>query len=270
MKFEDVKFIFNRAVSKTFNVKKLAVVSVILALCGLLVVFFRGLAINASEWMIMSLTFLPFFLCTGVLMSMGIFLTRIYHNEIKNRIVTYSDVLNKSWDVIIGASYFSVPLVMCFLVLWVLLGIFVMLGAIPFVGNVFNVVLAFAPFLLNVGSLTLCLLSLSMLFMLTPVIALKGTNRIVVTQTIVNRVKNDLFSNVVLALVAIFPLLVFVGIMALAAFMTGQVCYVCTNPLQHVLQWFFIMIPFTVLLSPVVVFYFNFAAESHVLLKGEG
>lgn len=247
--------------------KKLTVVSVILALCGLLVVFFRGLAINASEWMIMSLTFLPFFLCTGVLMSMGIFLIRVYHNEIKDKETKYSEVLNKSWDVIIGASYFSIPLVMSYLVLWILLGMFVMLGAIPFVGNIFNVILAFAPFLLNVGSLVLCLISLSMLFMITPVIALKGPNRILVTQTIVQRIKNDLFSNVLLAIIAIFPLLVFVGLMVLAAFMAGKVCYVCSNPLQHVLQWFFIMIPFTSLLSPVVVFYFNFAAESHVLLK---
>lgn len=267
MNFENLRFIFNRAISKTFNLKKLAVVSVILALCGLLVVFFRGLAINASEWMIMSLTFLPFFLCTGVLMAMGIFLTRIYHNEIKDKDTKYAEVLNKSWDVIIGASYFSIPLVMSFLVLWILLGIFVLLGAIPFVGNIFNVILAFAPFLLNVGSLALCLLSLSMLFLLTPVIALKGTNRILVTQTIIQRVKNDLFSNVLLGIIAIIPLLIFVGIMVLAAFMTGKVCYECANPLQHVLQWFFIMIPFTTLLSPVVVFYFNFAAESHVLLK---
>ena len=267
MTFDELRFIFNRSMSKTFNIKKLSVVSLVLALCGLLVVFFRGLAINASEWMIMSLTFLPFFLSTGVLMSMGIFLTRVYHDEIKDKEVKYSDILNKSWDVIIGASYFSIPLVMGYLVLWILLGIFVMLGAIPFVGNIFNVTLAFAPFLLNVGSLVLCILSISMLFMITPIIALKGSNRILVTQTIIHRIKNDLFSNVILAIIAIFPLLIFVGIMVLAAFMTGKVCYVCANPLQHVLQWFFIMIPFTILLSPVVVFYFNFAAESHVLLK---
>lgn len=200
-------------------------------------------------------------------MSMGIFLTRIYHDEIKNKGTKYSEILNKSWDVIIGATYFSVPLVMSYLVLWILLGIFVMLGSIPLIGSVFNVVLAFAPFLLNVGSLALCILSLAMLFMLTPVIALKGANRIVVAQTVTQRIRQDLFSNVLLAIIAIFPLLVFASIMVLAAVMTGKVCYVCTNPMEHVLQWFFIMIPFAILLSPVVVFYFNFAAESHVLLK---
>lgn len=267
MNFNDLRSIFNRAISKTFNMKKLGVVSVVLALCGLLVVFCRGLSINATEWVVMSLTFLPFFLCTGVLMSMGIFLIRVYHDEIKNKDVVYGDILNKSWDVIIGASYFSIPFILSYLVLWVLLGIFVMLGAIPFVGEVFSVILAFVPFLLNVGSLVLCLLSISTLFMITPIIALNGPNRTMVTETVIRRVKKDLFSNMILAIIAIFPLAVFVIIMALAAFMTEQVCYVCNHPLQHVLQWFFIMIPFTVLLSPVVVFYFNFAAESHSLLK---
>jgi hypothetical protein len=33
------------------------------------------------------------------------------------------------------------------------------------------------------------------------------------------------------------------------------------------LQWFVIMIPFATLLSPVVIFLFNFAAESFVILQ---
>ncbi len=267
MNFNDLRLIFNRASAKAFNPKKLGVVSLVLAMCGLLVVFCRGLAINATEWVVMSLTFLPFFLCTGVLMSMGIFLIRVYHDEIKNKPVAYGDIMNKSWDVIIGASYFSIPFILSYLVLWVLLGIFVMLGAIPFIGEVLSVLLSFAPFLLNVGSLVLCFLSLSTLFLIAPVIALNGPNRSMVTDTVLRRVKKDPFCNVVLALIAIFPLTFFAAVMALAAIMTEQVCYVCEHALQHVLQWFFIMIPFTALLSPAIVFYFNFAAESHVLLK---
>jgi hypothetical protein len=39
------------------------------------------------------------------------------------------------------------------------------------------------------------------------------------------------------------------------------------DSLHIVLQWFFIMLPFTALLSPAVVFFFNFATEAHVFLK---
>jgi hypothetical protein len=59
----------------------------------------------------------------------------------------------------------------------------------------------------------------------------------------------------------------------LAAVLTGSLCLDCQNSLQTVLKWFFIMLPFTAFLTPAVIFFFNFAAESHVLmqkqLKGE-
>ncbi|HEV8051198.1 MAG TPA: hypothetical protein VGP47_01800, partial [Parachlamydiaceae bacterium] len=131
----------------------------------------------------------------------------------------------------------------------------------------FAVILAFGPFLLNLGSLSLCLLNLAMLFFITPIVALKGSNRIRVTQTLVKRLKSDVFSNIILVFFALLPLIFVSGLLVLAAFLTGTVCYTCENPLHNVLQWFFIMIPFTALLSPAVVFFFNFAAEAHVLMQ---
>ena len=267
MNLRDIQFIFNRALSLTFSKKKMLFVFVVLALCGLMVVFFRGLAINAGKWVMMSLTFLPFFLCAGVLLSMGIMLIRIYHDEIKQRNVSYTQIISKSWEVVIGASYFSIPIILSYLLLWILLGIFVLLEQVPAVGEIFGVVLAFGPFLLNLGSLVLCLLNLAMLFFITPIVALTGLNRIRVTQTLVRRLKSDVFSNIVLALFALLPLLFVTGLLILAAVLTGTVCHTCDHPLHNVLQWFFIMIPFTALLSPAVIFFFNFAAEAHVLIR---
>lgn len=267
MNLKDVQLIFNRAVSLTFVKKKLLLAFIVLALCGLLVVFFRGLAINAGQWVTMSLTFLPFFLCAGLLLSTGIVLTRIYHDEIKRKPTSYKEILSKSFEVIVGASYFSIPIILSYLLLWMVLGIFVLLKQIPGIGEFFGVILVFGPFLLNLVTLVLCVLNMAMLFFVTPVVALKGLNRIRVTQILVKRLKNDMFSNIFLALVATFPLIVFIVLLSLAAFLTGTVCYGCENPLHNVLQWFFIMIPFTALLSPAVVFFFNFAAESHVLMQ---
>lgn len=267
MNLNEVQFIFNRAVSLTFVKKKLFLAFTVLALCGLLVVFFRGLAINAGQWMIMSLTFLPFFLCAGLLLSTGIVLTRIYHDEIKKKPISYREVLSNSFEVVIGASYFSIPIILSYLLLWMLLGIFVLLKQIPGIGEFFGVILVFGPFLLNLITLILCMMNLAMLFFITPIVALKGLNRIKVTQILVRRLKKDIFSNIFLSLIATFPLLFFLALLTLAAFLTGTVCYGCENPLHNVLQWFFIMIPFTALLSPAVVFFFNFAAEAHVLLQ---
>lgn len=265
----DIQFIFNRAFSKSFNMKKLLLVFTVLALCGVLVVFFRGLAVNASHWLILSLSFLPIFICSGFLLSTGIMLIRIYHDEIKNKTIKYADIFAKSWEIILGSSYFSVPIILSYLLIWMFLGIFFLLRDISTFGQFFAVVLAFAPFLINLASLLLCLMNFALLFFVAPLIALKGFNKMQVSKILMHRMQNDAFSNFFLPFVALLPLLFVVGLLSLAAYLTGSICYTCEMPVYTVLQWFVIMIPFTALLSPAVVFFFNFAAEAHVLMQKE-
>lgn len=266
MTFADMQLIFNRALWLSLNKKKFLLVFSILALCGVLAVFFRGLAVSANEWLLMSLTFLPIFLCAGILLATGIILIRIYHDEIKRKETRYTEILGKSWEIMLGASYFSIPIILSYLLLWMLLGVFFLMKEIPSIGPFFSAILAFGPFLIILGSLILCLLSLALLFFVTPIIALKGLYRIQIAQTLSQRLKQDVFSNVVLAITATFPLWVIVGFLTLAAWMSGSICFACSDPLQQILQWFFTMIPFTAILTPAVIFFFNFAAESHVLM----
>lgn len=267
MNLSDIQFIFNRALSLTFIKKKLLAVFVVLLMCGILVVFFRGLAVSAGQWVALSLNFIPVFLCSGVLLSTGIILIRIYHNEVKKRSIPYSDVIQNSWDVVLGASYLTIPIILSYLILWMMMGVFFLLNDIPGVGGFFSVMLAFAPFILNLGAIVLCLLSLSMLFFVTPAIALKGLDGVQISQMILSRFKKDLFINLLLAGIATLPFACMMIILLLAAFLTGSVCDSCENSPYLILQWFFIMIPFTAVLAPAVVFYFNFAAESHVLMQ---
>lgn len=269
MDFHSLSFIFNRALSHIFSKKKCLVVFCILALSGLLVVFFRGLAVNAGEWVKLSLTFLPIFLCAGILLSLGIYLIRIYHNEVKNRDVRFLQTLSKSWELIIGSSYFTIPIILSYLVLWILLGIFVLLSEIPLVGNFFNVILSFAPFLIHLGSLILCVISLAILFILAPIVALKGLNRDVVFQSTLKRLEYNPFANIFLGILAVLPLALILALLMLAASLTGSICIECSNALQTVLKWFIIMVPFTACLTPGVIFFFNFAAESHVWMQKE-
>lgn len=266
MDFSTISYIFNRALSGTFSLKKLLFVFVILALSGILVVFFRGLAWHTSHWVQLSLTFLPIFLCSGILLSMGIFLIRIYHNEIKNKPIIYREILSRSWELVIGASYFSIPLILTYLFLWILLGIFVLLREIPTLGDFFSAVLSFAPFLINLGALVLCLVCLLMLFFVSPILALKGIERTLVFQVIIKRFEKDPFANIILALIALLPLIFCLILLILAAIITESICLDCKSLSHTVIKWFFIMLPFTAFLTPAIVFFFNFAAEAHVLL----
>ncbi len=232
MNLSDIPFVFNRALSLTFCKRKLWLMFIVLALCGLLVVFFRGLSIGANEWVLMSLNFLPFFLCAGVLLSTGILLTRIYHDEVKQKPISYSGILSRSWEVVIGASYFSIPIILGYLLLWIFLGFFLLLKQTPGLGEIFGIILSFGPFLLNLASLILCLLNLAMLFFVTPVIALNGLNRVQVTQILVKRLKEDPFSNLLMIVLGLSPLILVGGLLIFAAVLTGRLCYVCVSILS--------------------------------------
>lgn len=266
LNINDIRFAFNRACVLSFTKPKLILTFCILALCGLMVVFARAISVYAGQWIAMSLTFLPFFLCSGILLSTGILLIRVYHDEIKNKTISLKEVFAKSWEVVIGASYFAIPIILGYLLLWMLLGIFFLLKEIPGIGGFFAIILSFGPFLINFGSLVLCLLCIAILYLLTPIIALRGLNRIKVSQLAVYRLKGDIFSNLFLAFISLFPLLFCLGVLTLAAVMTGTICTNCDDNWHISLQWFFIMIPFTALLTPAVVFFFSMSAEAHVLM----
>ena len=85
MTFNDFELMFDRALSFSLNKKKFLLVFTILVFCGVLAIFFRGLALAANEWLLMSFTFLPIFLCSSILLSTGIVLIRIYHDEVKKK-----------------------------------------------------------------------------------------------------------------------------------------------------------------------------------------
>jgi hypothetical protein len=265
--FELIRTAFNRALMLTFSKKKLLFCFSILAMCGLLVVFFRGLAIHSGHWVTMSLTFLPVFICAGIMLSLGLVLIRIYHHEVKARPVSYRDILQKSVELMIGATYISVPFVLVYLLLWMLLGIFFLLKQIPGMGDFIGLVLAFGPFLLNLASLFLMLSTIMVLFFVTPALSLRSLDRMQIVQLVFNRIRLDVFSNVVHFLVATLPLLLTAALLTLAAILTGFTYLDIDHTSEIILQWFFIMLPFTALLAPAIVFFFNFAAESHVTFE---
>jgi hypothetical protein len=269
MTLNDIQFAFNRAIRLTFSLPKFLLVFFTLLLCGVLAVFFRALATQANEWVVLSLLFVPLFLCAGILLAAGILLIRVYHDEVKGKEVSFLKTLFRSWELMVGAAYFSIPIILSYLILWMLLGIFMLFRTIPGVGEFFGAILSFAPFLINFLTLILSLTNFAILFFVTPILALRGLNRHLVAQILTRRCARDVFSNILLALISILPLALALVLLTLSAIITGTVCVNCTTTVYTVIEWFFVMIPFTALLAPPVVFFFNFAAESHVLLMRE-
>ncbi len=183
----DLQKAFNRAFTYSCNLEKCFFTFASLLLCGLFFVFFQGIALHAPEWVSQGLRFFSLFLSTGIMLAAGILLIRTYHNAIKNREVSYRELVLNSWELLIRATYLVIPLICSYLILWVSLGIYLLLSKAPALGPLFNVIFSFIPFLLNFGALSLLVLSFILLFFLTPIFALKGG----ITYKVFNRSQKD-------------------------------------------------------------------------------
>lgn len=258
---------FNRAFWGSFSRQKIFFTFIMLVACGLLAVFCRGLGVLSSGWVAISLAFVPIFLSTGILLFCGILLVRNYHDEVKNRKKPFWILFAKSLDLMLGASTLVIPLILFYLFLWVILGIFFLLKEIPALGEVISVIFAFAPFLLILGSLVLSFLGLCLLFFAVPAIALKGDEKYEAIKGIGIRLKSNILGNAQLMVLGLLPAIVLSGFLVLAAVLTDISYLPSGSVLNIVMQWFFIMVPFALILSPAVVFFFNFATEAHVLTK---
>lgn len=259
--------IFNRALRMTFSKRKLLFVFPILLVCGLMIVFCRSLSFGANRWVILSLTFLPVFLSSGILLATGVILSRMYSYEVRGIRYELRKILSQSLEILIGVSYLSLPLILAYLCLWMVMGIFYLLKEIPAVGNVISVLFSFGPFLLVCGSLALSLLSLLVLFFVTPHLSLKKGLGVELAKEIFEHVSANSFKSITHFCIGIFPTLFIVGFLSVAAVMTGMNYTVPSDVLSVSLQWFFIMVPFTAILAPTVIFFFNFSTESFVLIR---
>jgi len=267
MTLQEVEDIFNRSLRFCFSKKKLCFVFPVLLVCGVLIIFCRAVSISASAWVVMSLSFMPVFLCTGILLAAGVLLIRMYYHEIKGMKVHFRKLLSHSLQSLIGASYLALPLILSYLLLWTLMGVFLLLKGIPGIGDVISVLLAFGPFILVCASLVLSFASLLVLFFVTPYVALKNGVHLRIAEEIIAKMRASAFMNIFLLMIGIAPLLICIGFLTLAAVMTDVHYLSATAPLGVSLEWFFIMVPFTLILTPFVIFFFNFATECYGLLQ---
>lgn len=267
MSWEQLEKIFNRALMLSFSRKRWLLIFPVLALCGLVAVICRTLSYGASQWIQMSLAFLPMFVCASLVLASGIVLVRVYHDEVKGLEVDYLRTIRGSSKHFVGIAYLAIPLIFAYLILWMVMGVFYLFRAIPTIGPIMSAILSFGPFILVLGSLLLSIATLLMLFYLTPAAALKSQLKPEIAEEILHDLKCNPFLTFVMPVIGLLPILLGVGILSLAAVVT-QILYIEAGyGLSVALKWFFIMLPFAAVLTPAVVFFFNFSAESYVLMR---
>lgn len=159
------------------------------------------------------------------------------------------------------------PIILVYLLLWVLLGVFFLLKEVPLIGQLFSVIFAFGPFLLLLISFALLVISLFALFSLTPLIALKNYSKEQLLEETISLFKIKLLSRIALMVLAVIPVATISLLLWLSAKLTTVVYLVDESHVQLIMQWFVIMLPFAAILSFPVIFFFNMAAEAHILIQ---
>jgi hypothetical protein len=266
MDFTEIQSMCQRAGQHCLSKTKLAVTALVIVLCGLLVVFSQSLGLLSGAWVGFSLHFLPLFLSGGLLMGLGVVLIRSYHDEIKESEIGFGNLFMRSWHAALSSAYVFMPIVLLFLSAWACLGLFYLVAEVPSFGAFFASILSTGPFLLHLVALLLCVVSIYILFVLTPNFALKPFHEATLMTQDTQIMLSHFFIRSALLVVGIFPLVLCTLLLSVAATMTTHGFTASSNHLGTCIQWLMIMFPYAILLSPSVVFFFNMAAESHVLV----
>ncbi|MCH1429299.1 MAG: hypothetical protein L7U87_00935 [Chlamydiales bacterium] len=231
------------------------------------VVFCRPLMEDANTWLNLALVFIPFFVWVISLSMAGIFITRVYHHRVKEIEYSLSDLYLKSKTAIIEVLYFSVPILILFTFVWAILGFFFLLQSLPAIGNLIFSLLAAVPLLLLFCCVAFLDLSFCVLFFSVPTISLGSKRKLALIGEVVEKfqlapllvIKHMLVASLPLVLLCIY----FAVALTLDAFIFPSSQHIFYTYLQLISFMLLIALTFT----PAVIFFFNFATESHVYFK---
>lgn len=267
MDFSDFEHIIRRSAAHTMSKMKLIYTGLTLFFCGLVMVFGMSASLVFGSWIALSLNFVPLFISLALIMALGVILVRSYHDEINKKEVEFRDLAMRSWSTILGTLSLFVPVVIAYLALWMAQGVFLVCAAIPFIGPFFSIIFAFIPFVLHLATLLLGVLSIYFLFCLTPTLSLGSSwqqgNFI---QTFKESLQNG-FTRLSLFIAAFIPLIVSFLLLMTSLKMTMMMFTEAPNAEEQVMQRFFLMLPFALLLAPSVIFFFNVATETTALVQ---
>ncbi len=264
--------LFNRALAHSFEKKRSLFLAAMLVISGLLIVLGRSFALYTQGFGDLTLLFVSIFIIFGMLLSASIVVIRLYCHKVKNQTCAFRSTFLDSLEGMLKASYFALPLLLAYLIVWVLLGIFLLLKEIPMVGSFFSVIFAFAPFILIFGAICLLFTAFFALFFFAPPLALQPTLGMkAIFRSTIHQIGSNFSANLLLAVIALILPAILFGLLWISACWAFRLYAIGPSyPLEQTIQEIVIMIPFVVLLTPAINFFFNFATEAFLLLEPEG
>lgn len=252
---------FGRAFSYTLERKKNVFLFSMLTFAGIFILFFKGVALFADGWWRDEFNFFPLFISLGFILAAEVILVRLYAAQREGQPLEFRKTVAKSWELCFRISYFALPYLVLYLLFWVLTHLFFLLHAVPVVGTFLTIALSFAPFVLNLATLMLVMSAFFLCFYVCPYFALGSSKG-----QLMSRLRGNAFFIVLLFLIALIPVWLVYQVLTFAAIGTIDVQI---GSMGKIVQSFVVMLPYLAVLTPIVVFFFNFAVEVHLYLEGD-
>ena len=256
----------NRAISNLGEKYKILMTGAILLIGGLLTAFFATFSTFATSQMQKSLFLIPGFITLGLLLSLGSLICKLYLEEVKRNKVHLIPTFKTIWVRLLGATYFSIPFLAAFAVLWITIGLFELFTLIPYIGPLLSSLFAFIPFVINIGLYLLVLGGVFALFLLSPLMATEvKMDKSLIKKVLGHLLKNP-YKNSLNFLIAIIPIL----ILGSLGYLAMQLCTFCSHdvhPLLMLLQNISFAIPFTALFLFPTIFFFQYSIESYLMIE---
>lgn len=265
MKLKELASAFNRAAAGIFSIQKFAFLFLGLILAGLFFLFFQSFSFYANVWVKFLLAALPLFLLIPILTVVGCLVMKIYSQEREGKTVQIGENFLFLKPRILKGLAFALIVPASFILLWILIGLLILLKAIPYLGPFLGVIFAFAPFLLNLAALLLFFASLFTLFFFAPLFIL---NDKIDRKALVKRLNADLFTHLGFVAVAWSPLWIVWFFVSKALWLTFAVYASGDGIAEKGLQSLFMLIPFAAILALPLIFFFNFSWETYLMTVG--
>lgn len=257
--FELVKDAFNKTFRSSYTSSGMLFLAIILVLCGMIILFCRTVGLLMGNWGLWSMTFFAVLLSAIPMQATALILMRLHANEEGK---TLKQFVFDSWERISTAALLALPILLAMIVMSMCVGVFLLLKEIPILGAFFAVVLAFAPYLLVVGSLLLLISEIFLCFFIIPRLAFTPSLSMQeLFSSGIRALKADPFTHLALLVIGLLPAFVWGWLLWCAFVWTKGMYLLDQSLLEGMLQDFFLMIPALVLWAPALQFFFYFSAE---------
>lgn len=260
MTIKNLSEMFNRALFHAFDLKKFISLFLVLVASGFIFLFLQGIGIYTHVWFKLLFYYVSLLSISTLLMCSGIVLVKAYIQELKGEEVDLIKLFKSSHEGFLRTSYGVLLLLAALVGFWIILGVFFLLKAIPYLGVVLGIVLAFGPFLLQLGIFLLLIAALFLLFFAVPEYAASEDFDWRVS---LRRACQDPFSHLLLLGIAFLFVWVVWKIISTAGWVSLQLFSYGDSSIEITLQSFFVMLPLMAALTPFVNFFFNFAFEAY-------